>query len=299
MPDHAYGIAPSGNALPPASRLGRVRLCVSDLQRSVAYYRDVLGLHVHDSRERDVTLGIAGTDDVLVQLHEDPRARPVPRGGLLGLYHFALLLPSRVALGQFVRHLARRKVQFGAADHLVSEAIYLWDPDGLGIEVYADRPRETWQARNDELVMTTERLDLRELVETAEVSPEWQGLARGTVVGHMHLSVGDLHAARRFYHEALGLTLTVWSYPGALFLAAGGYHHHLGVNTWTLAGRPSGDHDARLLEWELVLPAAADVAAAEAALRAGGYTPQGGRIVDPWGTALRLTTESSSPPPAA
>jgi catechol 2,3-dioxygenase len=284
---HAYGIRPPGFRLPDETRVGQVRLQVSDLGRAVRYYRDIVGLDVialDASRAR-----LAAHDSAtLVELEHAPGTRAVPRGAVLGLYHFAILLPSRAALGQFVRHLARQQVQFGAADHLVSEAIYLWDPDGLGIEVYADRSEAVWQTDGRELVMTTERLNLKALVEHAADAADWSGMPAGSRMGHLHLSVGDLGEASRFYHRALGLDTTVWTYPGALFMAAGGYHHHLGTNTWAVGARKPTPSDARLLEWELLLPDAASVAAAEASVRAAGYDAHAGVATDPWGTSLRL-----------
>src|SRR5215468_7635984 len=134
----------------------------------------------------------------------------------------------------------------------VSEALYLWDPDGLGIEVYADRPREAWRIRGQEIFMTTERLNLEDLVLAGGGEP-WSGLPLGTVIGHMHLQVSDLERAEAFYHSALGFDKIVWNFPGALFLSAGGYHHHLGANTWAAGAGESLDNEARLLEWELVL----------------------------------------------
>ena len=296
--ERAYGVAPPGFRLPDATRVGSVRLQVSDLARSMAYYQDLLGLHALDQTPSSARLGVHGARDALIELHEQRGVRAVPRGGVLGLYHFAILLPSREALGQFVRHLARKHTQFGAADHHVSEAIYLWDPDGLGIEVYADRPREMWQTRGRELVMTTERLDLHALVEAASTAPEWSGMPAGTTMGHMHLSVGDLDAARRFFHRALGFDTVVWSYPGALFMSAGGYHHHLGTNTWAMGARPATPTDARLLEWELIVPDASAIAAVEESLRRAGYVARDGVTVDPWGTTLRLTAASLSSIPA-
>ena len=139
------------------------------------------------------------------------------------------------------------------SNHLVSEAVYLSDPDGLGIEVYADRPRGTWQHEGRQLVMATEPLDVEDVVRAGGGEP-WSGMPAGTTLGHVHLFVGDLDAAARFYHEGLGFDKTVWSYPGALFLSAGGYHHHLGTNTWAVGAVPAGEGDARLLEWEIVLP---------------------------------------------
>lgn len=287
-----YGIAPPGYRLPPEARVGRVKLQVSELSRSTDYYRDVLGFTVMSRELSSARLGVAGAADYLIELHQERGTRPVPRAGVLGLYHFAILLPSRTALGQFVRHLARKQLQFGAADHLVSEAIYLWDPDGLGIEVYADRPRDAWRAHGRELVMTTERLDLHALVEQAVGTGEWSGMPAGTTIGHVHFSVGDLKEASRFFHQALGLDTVVWSYPGALFMSAGAYHHHVGTNAWAMGARPATAGDARLLEWELVVPTSTDVRAAEDSLRAAGYSARAGVTVDPWGTPLRLTAAS-------
>ena len=293
-----YGVAPPGFRLPDATRVGRIRLQVSDLARSVAYYHDVLGLHVLHQTATSARLGVA-THDTLIELQHERGTRPIPRGAVLGLYHFAILLPSRASLGQFVRHLARKGTQFGAADHLVSEAIYLWDPDGLGIEVYADRPREAWQTRGRELMMTTERLDLHALVEAASAAPDWANMPAGTSMGHMHLSVGDLERANRFFHHALGFDRIVWSYPGALFMSAGGYHHHLGANTWAMGARVPTAGDARLLDWELIVPDATAIANAEDSLRRAGYPAREGAVVDPWGTTLRLTAASSSLLPVA
>lgn len=290
-PEPEYGIAPPDHRLPGRTHVGRVQLQVSDLDRSTAYYRDVLGLRIARSDKATAALVPLDSDTVLVELRERRDARPVPPDGLLGLYHFAILLPDRAALGRFAGHLQALGQRFASADHLVSEALYLWDPDGLGIEVYADRPRATWRAHGRELSMGTERLDLRALTAEAAGVP-WRGMPDGTVMGHVHLSVGDLAAARRFYHLSLGLDATVWSYPGALFLSAGGYHHHLGLNTWAAGARPASDEDARLLEWELVVPSPTAVPAAAASLRGAGYDVDvdeaGAVITDPWGTRCRL-----------
>ena len=287
----AYGIAPPGYRLPDTTNIGAVRLQVSDLARTTAYFRDVLGF-VIETADNTARLSPANSSQHLVELRHERGTRPVLRGGVLGLFHFAILLPSRLNLAQFVRHLARSHVQFGAADHFVSEAIYLWDPDGLGIEVYADRPRSKWQTHGRELTMTTERLDLEGLVESASSAPDWSGMPAGTIIGHVHLSVGDLEEASRFFHRGLGLDTMVWTYPGALFMSAGGYHHHLGTNTWAMGARVPTPSDARLLDWELVVPSVTDVTAAEENLRASGYSARTGVTVDPWGTALRITAAS-------
>jgi catechol 2,3-dioxygenase len=288
-----YGVAPDGFRMPAGLRLGRVRLQVADLERSVAYYRDVLGLRELGRTAGGAALGPHGEDTVLVELVERPGAAPAPHRGRLGLYHFAILLPDRAALGRLVQHLARVGERAGASDHLVSEALYLNDPDGLGIEVYADRPRATWRYdAQRQLAMDTRPLDLGSLVQAAGGEP-WTGMPAGTTMGHVHLHAGDIEQAAAFYHRALGLDKVVWSYPGALFLSAGGYHHHLGLNTWAGPGaRPGGDDDAKLLDWEIVLPRPADADAAAASLESAGHAPtriEGGWLAkDPWGTAVRI-----------
>jgi catechol 2,3-dioxygenase len=289
-----YGVRPPGYHLPDATRVGRVRLQVSDLDRSIEYYRSVIGLEVIRRDADNAALGSNPTETVLVELRERRGARPVPPHGRFGLYHFALLVPDRLALGRFVTHLADVDARVASADHLVSEALYLWDPDGLGIEVYADRPRSNWQVHGNELVMTTEPLDLRALIRAAHGSA-WNGLAQGTVMGHVHLHVGSLQRAEALYHAALGLDKTVWSVPGALFMSAGGYHHHLAVNTWAEGASAAAEDDARLIEWELVLPAAADIDAAAQSLNESGHhvsrDGDDGVLRDHWGTTLRLTNQ--------
>lgn len=290
----------AGSRLPDAARVGRVRLAVADLGRAVEFYRRVLGLRVLDDVDTDGradrrTLGPAGPGVPLVELREEPGAAPVTRRGRLGLFHFAILLPDRPALGRFLRHLGELGVRPGASDHLVSEALYLNDPDGLGIEVYADRPRSEWRERNGELVMATDPLDLEGVLAAGAEGGAWDGMPEGTKMGHVHLHVGDLDRASVFYHEALGLDRTVWSYPGALFLSAGGYHHHLGVNTWAAGAPPAGEGDARLLEWELIVPTAGDADAALGRLESAGHVVErgdapGGLVRDPWGTGVRVRT---------
>jgi catechol 2,3-dioxygenase len=288
--DYKYGIAPPGYRLPESTTLGRVRLQVADLARSLSYYEPVLGLRVLSRGSASAVLG-ALDGAAILELHERPDATPVPHNGRLGLYHFAILLPDRAALGAFVAHLAAIGVRAGMSDHLVSEALYLTDPDGLGIEVYADRPRSAWRHEGRQIVMATETLDVRDVVAAAK-GMAWVGMPAGTRLGHVHLFVADLEAGERFYHVGLGFDKVVWSYPGALFLSAGGYHHHLGTNTWARHASPATEHDARLLDWEIVLPAATDVAAAAASLATQGvvveWDTSGAAMRDPWGTTLRL-----------
>jgi len=289
-----YGIAAPGFRLPDATRVGAVHLQIDNLQRSLEYYREVLGLHLLERAVESAGLGAQGSDRPLVWLHARAGVKPAPRRGAFGLYHFAILLPHRAALGQFAEHLSQTGVRVGMADHLVSEALYLTDPDGLGIEVYADRPRNNWQYRDRELAMTTAPLDIDSVIAAAGGNV-WNGVPIGTTMGHMHLHVGNLEAADAFYHRALGFDKTVWSYPGALFFSAGGYHHHLGTNTWS-PGPAATDDDARLLEWELLVPSQEDAVAAARSLGAAGYGTKtagtGWTTADPWGTRLRITPEA-------
>src|SRR5436190_10914972 len=290
----SYGLAPKGFRLPAGTRVGPVRLQIADLTRSLAYYERILGLRV---LERDSTSALLGADIPLVELHERPGVAPVPDRGRLGLYHFAILLPDRPSLGRFLANVGELDVRIGAADHLVSESIYLQDPDNLGIEVYADRPRATWRRIGRELMMATDPLDVAGLLRAAGTDP-WAGLPGGTVMGHVHLHVGDLPAASAFFSQGLGFDRTVWQYPGALFFGAGGYHHHLGTNTWAGSGAtPPPAEEAQLLEWTIELPDAASLdAAAESLVRAGYPAERGGdtgigpvlRIRDPWGTPIRI-----------
>jgi catechol 2,3-dioxygenase len=207
-----------------------------------------------------------------------------------------VLLPDRASLGRFFRHVSALRVPLGASDHLVSEALYLSDPDGLGIEVYADRPRAEWRWAGRQVQMATEPLDAPSLLGAAGEG-SWKGAPAGTVMGHVHLHVGDLDRAREFYHGGVGLDLTSWSYPGALFLSAGGYHHHLGVNTWASSTRPR-PNEAELALWELVVPTLRDVHAAVEGLDAlgEGGVLQGERWLgaDPWGTQLAIRAEDAT-----
>jgi catechol 2,3-dioxygenase len=287
-----YGIAPPRYRLPRDTHLGRVRLQVADLARSIDYYETVLGLRVLARSGGVATLGPQNDERVIVELHEKPDVRPVPRRGMIGLYHFAVLLPDRASLARFVKHLADIGAHAGMSDHFVSEAIYLQDPDGLGIEVYADRPRSEWRVEDNQIAMTTVPLDVPNLLSAAHGEP-WTGAPAGTVLGHVHLYVRDVDDAARFYHDGLGFDKTVWNYPGALFMSAGGYHHHLGTNTWAAGAPLATDDDARLLEWEIVVPDATAIAGAASSLSAAGHSVQrvGDDLVvrDPWGTQIRAT----------
>ena len=287
----SYGRAPSGYRLPQATRLGAVELQVSHLARSLEYYQQLLGLAVLAQDDHTVSLGGVGAPEPIVILREVPATRPVAPGARLGLYHFAILLPDRAAMGRFIAHLADIGARAGSSDHLVSEALYLQDPDGLGIEVYVDRPRDSWRRADRELMMATDPLDLADLVRAANGAP-WTGMPIDTVMGHVHLHVGDLDAADAFYAEGLGFDRMVWRYPGALFLGAGGYHHHLGTNTWARGAVMPSARDAKLLSWMIVLPSADDVSALRTNLALRGVAiadePNGLLLADPWGTPVRV-----------
>ena len=289
----SYGIAPPSFRLPTAARLGTAHLQVADLGRSIAFYVDLLGLREIDRQATRAALGAQGSGRILIELQERSGARPVGRGARLGLFHVAILLPDRAALGRFLAHMRERGVPLGAGDHLVSEALYLSDPDGLGLEIYADRPRTSWHRLGRELMLATDAVDLSGLLLSGAGAP-WTGMPAHTTIGHVHLHVGDLARASTFFSDALGFDRMTWRYPGALFLGAGGYHHHLGANTWAGPGAtPPGEGDAKLLAWTIELPDEEDVSSAAASLLAGDFTaePREGGAVhtrDPWGTAVHL-----------
>jgi catechol 2,3-dioxygenase len=283
-----------GDAIDPGVCIGHAHLKVSDLERSLAFYCGVLGFEIMQRWGAEAAFISAGGYHHHIGLNTwESAGGPPPAPGTTGLYHVAILLPDRAALGRFLAHLVRIGARLGASDHLVSEALYLRDPDGLGIEVYADRPRSTWRWANGELAMATEPLDTASVIAAGRGEP-WTGMPAGTVMGHLHLHVGDIGTASRFYHDALGLDPTVWSYPGALFLSAGGYHHHLGVNTWAGRAASASDDEARMLEWRMIVPTADDANAAADRVRAAGHdvaqTSDGWLAGDPWGTRLRLAT---------
>ena len=293
----APGVVPPEYRLPPTAHIGRVRLQVSDIERSLSFYRRVLGFEVLSRDAARARLGVAGDTQSLIELDERPGVRPVPRRGLLGLFHFSILLPNREALGSLVMHLTNVQVRVGSADHGVSEALYLTDPDGLGIEVYADRPRASWAIRDLEVAMITIPLDLGNLA--AAATTPWSGMPAGTVIGHVHFSVGDLAQAEAFYHLALGFDKVAWSYPGALFLSAGGYHHHVGTNIWAMGATPATASDARLIDWQLRLPHASDVKAVATHAASKGYSARQPDasvpnevsllVTDPWGISVLLS----------
>jgi catechol 2,3-dioxygenase len=255
--------------LPASTHIGAVHLTVSDLDRSLGFYTERLGFRVHGREAGVARLGAGGAD--LLVLTEDRAARP--QRGTTGLYHFAVLVPARADLARSLGLLASTSTPLtGASDHGVSEALYLSDPDDNGIEIYRDRPRAEWPTAGGRLSMGTAPLDLEDLYAAREQeAPGPAGLAPGTVIGHVHLHVADLAAARRFYVDLLGLEIMQRYGPSALFASAGGYHHHVGLNTWHGVGAPPPGPKATGLRWfELVLPDPEDVARLGGRLRAAG-----------------------------
>jgi catechol 2,3-dioxygenase len=266
-------------------RIGRVTLRVRNLSRASRFYQDVIGLRPLDETPCRVTLG-AGRRPLLV-LEGDPALRPLDRREA-GLFHTAFLLPSRADLGRWFAHARARGVRLdGASDHEVSEAIYLADPEGNGIEIYADRPPAVWPRQDGTIAMTTKPLDAAGLL-AAGAGGTWSKFPEGGVIGHVHLQVGDTVEAERFYRGTLGFEVTC-RYPGASFFGPGGYHHQLAANTWNSAGasrRP--DDSAGLAAVELLRDAAAQPIAATSSGNLDAAGSLGRIILDPWGTMFVL-----------
>ena len=275
-------------SLPEGLRLGPVHIAVRDLDRSVGFYQDAIGLRQRHRGETFAAMG-AGGEDLLV-LHEQPGARPAGRHS--GLYHFALLHPSREELaGALARLAATRTPIEGASHHGISEAIYLPDPDGNGIELAADRPRDEWPPGWDG---RPNPLDLDGLLELVEGEEPQRHVDPGLVVGHVHLHVGDIEQGLAFYRDVLGFELMT-SMPTAAFVSAGGYHHHLAFNTWRGQGAPPAPADAvGLREWTVVLPQPGDVAEVRARIEAAGIAGEdrdgGFATADPWNHQVRFVS---------
>ncbi len=272
----------------PNVYVGEVVVNVMDLDRSVKFYQDIIGLRVLNRTERRAALTADGKTPLVTV--EQPADVTPATGRTSGLYHFAILLPSRADLSVFLRHLLETGSHFGASDHLVSEALYLNDPDGNGIEVYRDRDPSEWSWQSGKVQMVTDPLDGQGIL--AESDAPWTGLPAGTLMGHIHLHVGDQEKAEQFYTGLLGMN-TVAYYPQASFMSTGDYHHHIAINTWKGVGAPAARENSVGLGWySLVYP---DEAAREdAAVRlehagapvertAGGFETQ-----DPSGNRIRL-----------
>ena len=257
--------------------IGTVTLTVHNLDRTADFYARALGLTKIRSDRAEVTLG-AG-DRGFLRLIADPAARQrSPREA--GLFHTAFLMPDRAALGRWVHHASTSRLPVqGTSDHRVSEAIYFADPEGNGIEIYADRPRERWTKPDGSLHMSSDPLDIDDLAATAD--GPWTGAPSGTVVGHVHLQVGDVAQAEAFYSGILGFPITA-HYPGAAFYGAGGYHHHLATNIWNSRGAGPRTPSTGLTAVEIRADAASFAALTD---RTDGATD----LTDPWGTRITVT----------
>jgi catechol 2,3-dioxygenase len=291
--------APNPSAVPTfASRtplhIGAVALDVRDLDRVAGYYRDLLGLSELARSARTVQLGAGGV--MLVELTHRPDAK-VDDPRQAGLYHTAFLMPTRADLARWVIRIARRRIPItGASDHGVSEAIYLDDPEGNGVEVYADRPPETWHWRDGLVDMVTEQLDVEDLVRAADSATDYGEAPAGLRIGHIHLRVGDLENAERFYQDGIGLALTRRR-GGAMFMSSARYHHHVATNTWHSPGAGRRDDNRAGLAWfSIEAKDDATLAAVAARLRNAGAAvapvPAGIETSDPWGTRIRFVRGS-------
>ena len=288
--------APNPSSIPTfANRtplhIGAVGLKVREIEGVTAFYRDVLGLAVLDRTNERTTLGAGGVP--FVHLEHRPDAMPDdPREA--GLYHTAFLMPTRGDLARWILHVARRKVALtGASDHAVSEAFYLDDPEGNGVEVYYDRPAETWEWTGSDLKITTDPLDIDSILREVAPGATYPSAPDGLRIGHVHLRVGDVARAEAFYRDTLGLDVTRRRH-GAIFMSSGRYHHHIAANVWHSAAAGERNENRAGLSW-LALEAADATAfdAGKARLAQAGAelaaTSAGIATADPWGTRLRIT----------
>ena len=280
----------------PDTTLGPVRLTVSDLDRSRSFYEQAIGLRARELDDGTLGLGVAG-EPALIELRGD-RSAPRLNRRATGLYHLAILVPTRRDLAFALARLVQVRWPLdGASDHLVSEALYLSDPDGNGIEIYRDRPRSEWRRDGDQLQMATLPLDLDSLLDELRGA---RGLPAsgpaGTRIGHVHLQVADLAQAEAFYHGVLGFDVMVRGYPGALFVSAGGYHHHIGLNTWHSAGAPAPPTDSvGLRSFTIDLPDQRALESVLARVQAAGVPvspgPSGVLVRDPFANGAVLTAD--------
>lgn len=278
----------------PQTEIGLVQLKISNMETSLQFYQDVIGLKLIRQEGAIAELSVDGIRPLVI-LEENPLFQRQRNRRTSGLYHFAILLPDRQSLGLALRNLVRHQIPVGQGDHLVSEALYLDDPDGNGIEIYADRPRDTW--KRDEhggIIMTTDPVDVSGLMAISE-GGSWQGVPAGTKIGHVHLHVGDLQTAAHFYCEVLGFDRITTYGDAALFISAGGYHHHIGLNTWAGKGAPPAPEQAAGLRYySIVIPDEASLQEVLNRLEAEGTAltllegQQGAALQDPFGNGIEL-----------
>jgi len=282
----------------PDTALDRLQLRVSDLDRSIRFYTEIVGFRLLGRAGNTASLTVDGSAEFLV-LEQIPNAVITPERSAAGLYHFAILVPTREQLGLSLRRLVESGIPTGQGDHLVSEALYISDPDNNGIEIYCDRPRSQWRKDADgNYVMATDPVDIRGLLELAGDKP-WNGLPEGTTLGHIHLHVSDLTASRAFYCDVIGFDVVadLARTMRACFISAGGYHHHIGINVWAGVGAPlAPTHATGLSYYTIVVPDAAELERIAADLERAGFEAvrEDGfvRTQDPSGIEVRLTVAS-------
>lgn len=282
--------------IPATTHLGEVSLRISNLERSIQFYTQVVGLKLLERKDSVATFTVDGQHSLL-RLEEIPNAVTMPERSSAGLYHFAILLPDRKSLGLALRNLAASGIEIGQGDHLVSEALYISDPDLNGIEIYVDRPRDTWRRDADNnYIMGTDPVDVQGLFDLS-ANETWTGLPVGTVIGHVHFHVRSLEESRRFYHGILGFDIVGnFANMSALFISAGGYHHHIGLNIWAGSGAPVNPSDATGIEYfTIVYSSEAERNQAVEQLREAGATltqqNDAWFTVDPQQIHIRLTVE--------
>ncbi|HYX49685.1 MAG TPA: VOC family protein [Ktedonobacteraceae bacterium] len=286
----------TATSIHPGTHIGLVTLRVAELERSRRFYEGILAFQAIEQEAGRVVLG-SQDKQPLVELIEVPGAMPQPRRAT-GLYHVAILFPTRADLGRELLRVAGAGIEFGQGDHLVSEALYISDPDDNGIELYRDRPRSEWHWTNGMVEMATDPVDIRGLVAEGERDAEkWEVIPAGTQVGHIHLQVGDIQEAREFYHGVLGFDVTAdLSQHGALFVSAGGYHHHIGLNTWHSRGaKPTPENAAGLQTYVIAIPSREGLQEVKARLLAHDVAFEEEddliKVNDPWNNHILLKVQ--------
>lgn len=298
MEGGAMAATPTAATLPFALttplHVGEAALKVRDLEKMNTWYRAVLGFSEISRKDATITLGAGGVP-LLHLVHHPDAGLEAPTAA--GLFHIAWLMPQRADLARWLVHIAMMQVPVtGFADHNVSEAVYLNDPEGNGIEVYSDRPKENWSWDGDMVTMGTQQLDIDDIVALTDTTKDnYSGAPDGLRIGHMHLRIGEIASGRAFYEKAVGLDSTRGNRPDAAFLSSGRYHHHVAMNIWNSEGaKPRNSRDTGLEWFSLVATDAGIVTAQKERLTAGGYAfstiTNGVEAADPWGTKLRLVT---------
>lgn len=302
VPHMSSASAPSSAAasvealLPAGTEIGAVTLRTSDADRAIRWYGDMMGMELLERTPERLSFGAGGKAFLFLEVR--PGAAPRIEE-TTGLYHIAILVPDRASLGGVLARIAAAGVRLGASDHLVSEALYIWDPDNNGLEIYRDRPRSEWRWTNGRVAMATEPLDRRSVGEEGiAAGAHLKPMPAGTKIGHVHLQVGNLDEAHRFYTGILGFEQTAGR-GGALFVSAGGYHHHIGLNVWHSLNAPQPAKDAAgLVEYEITVPSRAALEAARARLASAGYAADGDgdsfRFEDPWQIPARMLVAGTS-----